>query len=107
MSKRLTTIGRPGIGGEFLAVYPTPGGRYSLRRFRQVSSAREERRRLGDFDAPASTMISDLLGAIEAIAKHGAGSQMPHGHINWDSHGLAGSDPSLRERFRALASYPA
>jgi hypothetical protein len=95
--KRIAKIGRPGIGGEFLDVTNTPlTDRYKLRRFKQVNGTRQEPRQMDVHDLPASAMVYDLLGAIEAIIEDAS-------FVDIDSHGIDGTRPSIRERFQALA----
>lgn len=95
-------IGRPGIGGEFLEVYPTTFGRYVIRRFRRANSQRDDPRSLKVADLPAEAMISDLLSTIERIVEH-ADAQLDHG-VDLDDRFPDGKRPSIRDRLRALAS---
>ena len=77
---RLATIGRPGIGGEFLAIHALDHGRYQVCRFKQASHHREEQRQLKVDSLPGDTLVFDLLTAIEAIVEHAS--------IDLDHHGI-------------------
>ncbi len=102
--QRMSMIGRPGIGGEFLDVCADGHKQYSIRRFRRLNTQNDEPRQINVDNLPAEAMIYDLVSVIEAIAKH-AGENTDYG-VDLDFHGMSGDRPSLRERFKALSEYP-
>lgn len=94
----LAEIGRPFIGGEYLTIEKAKAhGYYDFGRHKKMSNSRSVRRVLNTRDLPAYTMIDDLLGAIEAI--------MADGYVHIDGQGITGKEPTLRERFAALAAH--
>ena len=61
---------------------------------------RVELRASGVEDAPAATLVDDLLEAIERIVHHAEENGID---LRLDDRGLTGALPTLRERFAALA----
>ena len=100
MNPRIATIGRPGLGGEFLAVEHVRHCRYRLSRRKQVTYTRDEPRQFEVKDLPASTLVYDLLSAIEGIVKD---AEERGCTIDLDDKGLGGDYPTLRDRLRKLA----
>lgn len=100
--QELARIGRPGIGGEYLALEAAPFHRYVLLRRKRINHHRSEPRQFAVADLPASAMIHELLEAIEAIVEAETERGTP-GYLDLDDHGLAGDRPSLRERFEKLS----
>ena len=103
-NKYLAMIGRPGIGGEFLALHTANWGHYILQRYRRVNTQTDAPRQFGVGSLPADTMIYDLLGTIEAIIEDV--QKDPDRGIDLDCHGMDGQRPSLRERFSKLSNTP-
>ncbi len=94
----LTQIGRPGIGGEYLTIERgRVTGYVGFGRYRQMNHQTAKPRSLGVSDLPASTMIYDLVGAIEAVMKN------YRVDVDLDDKGMSGSHPSLRDRLFDLS----
>ncbi len=94
------TIGRPGIGGEFLDVCEAGYGRYGFRRFRLINRQNEAPRKLGVDDLPSEAMIDDLLEVIERIVEH-MDATTDYG-VDFNNHGMAGDYPSFKDRLATL-----
>lgn len=99
---KLAMIGRPGIGGEFLSLHAANWGHYRLDRYRRVSTQTDAQRSFGVGSLPAETMIYDLLGAIEAVVKDVEDNT--DRNLDFDSRGISGDRPSLRDRFHKLSN---
>lgn len=90
----LSTLGRPWIGGDFLDITRAGYNRYQLRRWKLVSAARSEPRRIDVRELSAETLIHDLLFMVKQLKLDAEQNNI---HIAWDHHGLDGQQKSLRD----------